>query len=377
MAGGRNKETLFYNITTQVIRSILGRYEGVEIRLGSRHRRVVSIVEQNNTIVPNLFQMSSGEISLLNLFLCILRDFDLCGTPMQTLQDVRGIVVVDEADLHLDAIHQYKILPRLLRVFPKVQFVLTTHSPLFVLGMKEIFEETGFGLYRLPHGHRISPEEFSEFADAYHAFTQTVKFNDDVRTAVQNAQKPILFVEGTTDEKYLRISAKLLGQQPMLDQFEIRDGNGARSLKNIWSGFAKIPPNFLSQKVVILFDCDYGGDPEDLENRFKRKIPEQVNHPIRKGIENLFGKSTIELARVHKPAFIDIDHERQRTERGTTITVPEKWSVNKDEKTNLCDWLCDHGTLEDFQHFSKVFDLLREILEPEPHPPLASDQPPQ
>ena len=81
--------------------------------------------------------MSSGETSLLNLFLSILRDLDLCGSPFTKAEDIRGIVVVDEIDLHLHAVHQYKILPKLIRMFPKIQFVITTHSSLFVLGMKE------------------------------------------------------------------------------------------------------------------------------------------------------------------------------------------------------------------------------------------------
>ena len=136
---------------------------------------------QSSQLVPNIFQLSSGETSLLNLFLTILRDFDLCGTPFSQVSDVRGIVVVDEIDLHLHAVHQYEVLPKLIRMFPNVQFIVTTHSSLFVLGLQRAFGEDDFALYRLPLGHRISPEEFSEFGDAYQAFTETMKFSNDVR----------------------------------------------------------------------------------------------------------------------------------------------------------------------------------------------------
>ncbi|MBI3231423.1 MAG: AAA family ATPase [Burkholderiales bacterium] len=40
-----------------------------------------------------------------------------------------GIVMIDEVDMHLHPHWQQTILPDLLRAFPKVQFIVTTHSP--------------------------------------------------------------------------------------------------------------------------------------------------------------------------------------------------------------------------------------------------------
>lgn len=40
-----------------------------------------------------------------------------------------GIVLIDEVDLHLHPTWQKQIVPALVRTFPRVQFVLTTHSP--------------------------------------------------------------------------------------------------------------------------------------------------------------------------------------------------------------------------------------------------------
>ena len=76
----------------------------------------------------------------------------MTGASFHDASDVRGIVVVDEIELHLHARHQYEVLPNLIRLFPKVQFILTSHSPLFVLGMESLFGEDGFALHRLPGG---------------------------------------------------------------------------------------------------------------------------------------------------------------------------------------------------------------------------------
>jgi len=48
------------------------------------------------------------------------------------LDDLTGIVLIDEIDLHLHASLQRKIVPRLRSALPNVQFVVTSHSPLVI-----------------------------------------------------------------------------------------------------------------------------------------------------------------------------------------------------------------------------------------------------
>ncbi|WP_157103920.1 AAA family ATPase [Nocardia harenae] len=45
------------------------------------------------------------------------------------LESVPGIVLIDEIDLHLHPTWQQQILPALTATFPRVQFIVTTHSP--------------------------------------------------------------------------------------------------------------------------------------------------------------------------------------------------------------------------------------------------------
>ncbi len=47
-----------------------------------------------------------------------------------------GIVLIDEVDMHLHPLWQQTILPDLLRAFPKVQFIVTTHSPQVLSSIK-------------------------------------------------------------------------------------------------------------------------------------------------------------------------------------------------------------------------------------------------
>jgi predicted ATP-binding protein involved in virulence len=51
-------------------------------------------------------------------------------------EDLHGIVLLDELDLHLHPRWQRRLVPLLREVFPNVQFIATTHSPLVVAGLR-------------------------------------------------------------------------------------------------------------------------------------------------------------------------------------------------------------------------------------------------
>lgn len=360
-AGYAGNATSIYETALQIVRSIT-KTQNARFRIGGRLARNVSLIGEAGQIVPNIFQLSSGETSLLNLFLSILRDFDLTNVQLGRAEDIRGIVIVDEIDLHLHADHQHEILPSLIRMFPNVQFIVTTHSPLFVLGMQKTFGEDGLALYRLPQGQPISPEEFSEFGSAYQSFTETGRFSEDIRQAIENSQKPVVFVEGETDIKYIQRAAELLEQQEMLDEIQLWDGNGYGGVDKISKHFDSRLAEITPQDIILLYDCDKPKCKSN-GNVYSRHVPRQEGHPLDKGIENLFSRSTLQRARESKEAFIDITTEHTETIRGECRTIPEQWAINTDEKTNLCDWLCENGTVEDFQSFQCVFGLLRELLD--------------
>ena len=362
-SGYSGDATRTYETALSIVQTIMNKGDA-RFGIGKRNNRIVSIESATGGIVPNIFQLSSGESSLLNIFLSILRDFGLSGSQFAKADDIRGIVVVDEVDLHLHAVHQHEVLPQLIGMFPNVQFIVTTHSPLFVLGMQRGFGDNGFGLYRLPHGRQISSEEFTEFGDAYDAFIETKKFSNDMRAAIEKSQRPIVFVEGTTDLMYIQRASTLLGKDGVLEGLELRDGEGSGNLAKIWKDSLLPLTETLPQRVLLLFDCDSLKSPTSKGKLFQRSIPQQVQNPIGKGIENLFSKPTLDMARKHEPGFFTTEEEHGGTDKeGQPITIPEKWTISDGQKTNLCVWLCENGTTEDFQHFQLIFALMEEVLD--------------
>ena len=361
-----NAATNIYNLALSIAQIIFQAGEKLRFGVHSRRDRKIFLVH-DQILVPNIFQLSTGETSLLNLFLSILRDFDLTEQPFTKPEEIRGIVVVDEIDLHLHANHQHKVLPELMKMLPRVQFIVTTHSPLFILGMQRTFGEDSFALYELPQGQEISPEEFSEFGDAYHSFTKTKKFGEDIRKEIENAQKPLVFMEGKTDVKYLEKAAELLGQKELLQRVELEDGEGYGNLDNIWRSIVpQLSKKTIPQKIILLYDCDNAISKDAKTEKgkvFKRHIPLHKDHPLKKGIENLFDKETLKKTRESEPAFINIEEGHKKIVGVKRINIPEKLDVNTDQKTNLCDWFSKNGTKNDFKHFQVIFDLLKKILE--------------
>jgi predicted ATP-binding protein involved in virulence len=55
----------------------------------------------------------------------------------ENLNDLSGIVLIDEIDAHLHPKYQYELPKLLSEVFPKIQFIASTHSPIPILGLPE------------------------------------------------------------------------------------------------------------------------------------------------------------------------------------------------------------------------------------------------
>lgn len=171
--GYQGRSASIWDAITKVIATIFGDDDSIRIGIGPRNNRSVSIFKNEAVLIPNIFQLSTGQTSILNIVLSILHDFDMSGASLSSIEDVRGTVIIDERDLHLHADLQCRLLPSIIQLFPNVQFILTTHSPLFLLGMKEAFGADEFQILALPNGNQIDAEEFEEFSSAFNTYRKS------------------------------------------------------------------------------------------------------------------------------------------------------------------------------------------------------------
>lgn len=203
------------NNAEQLMSAILG--QNVIFRLYNRSnkgRRLRICTPEGREIVHSLNALSTGQLALFNLFSSIIRyaDNDDINFSLK-LEDIAGIVLIDEIELHLHSKLQREVLPRLMALFPKVQFIVTSHSPLFLLGLQKEYGEDNIDIYEMPDATKISVEEFSEFEKAYTYYSDTQKHRDDIKAAITSAQGkdlPLIITEGSTDWKHMKAAYESL-----------------------------------------------------------------------------------------------------------------------------------------------------------------------
>lgn len=351
----------------KIIKIVLRKPMNSQVNFGAdrRQNRRIALVENEQIIVPNLFQMSTGETQLLNLFISIIKDFDLSKAELTSLEEITGVVIVDEIDAHLHSIHQFEVLPKLIKAFPKVQFIITSHSPLFAAGLKDTLGEDGFTLVEMPTGRKINTDDFSEFEQALNALKQSRHFINEVETAIKATNNPVIYAEGNYDVRYITKACQLFNRNRIIDNIDLKDADGEKNLSKIWNQrnlkvFDEIP-----NTTMLLYDGEIDIQPAEHRNLMKRKISFIEENPIKVGIENLFSMETINNLREHSQRFINHTPAFQKTVNGVLIEVEEVFTLNKDQKRNICDYLCDNGTEDDFQSFLPLLDMLEKLLLPE------------
>jgi len=96
------------------------------------------------------------------------------------LTETEGIVLIDDLDLHLHPNWQRRIVSDLKRTFPKIQFIVSTHSPFIVQSLKK--EE----LINLQDSDKISEGD---------PFRKSIEEVAEDEMGVHNVQRSSLFLE--------------------------------------------------------------------------------------------------------------------------------------------------------------------------------------
>ena len=209
-AARRNVE----NIMTEILGKNV--YFGLNYRNRGKSRFNICDSKNNSVLIPSLDSLSTGQSALFNMFATIVRySEDNNINNSITLSQIEGVVIIDEVELHLHSNLQRNTLPKLMKLFPKVQFVITTHSPLFLLGLEEVYGANGFEIHEMPNGDCISAEAFSEFQKAYAFYSETKKHQAEIKDAINtHTAKPLVITEGATDWKHMKAAFAKLSQCP-------------------------------------------------------------------------------------------------------------------------------------------------------------------
>lgn len=266
-----NIETLLSEIVGEEV------YFALNFRSEAGSRFKILRKKDSSVFCPSLDSLSTGQAALFNMFATIIRYAD--GNDINKsihMQDIQGIVAIDEIELHLHSILQKEVLPRLIKLFPKIQFIITSHSPLFLLGMRDVFGEDGFEVYEMPTATKINVEKFSEFQKAYDYIKQTQKYHEEAEAAILSIApqgKTIIVTEGHTDWKHMKAAFNALktdgkhdelfdgvdfeffefGPKNSSDQYQYKLEMGNTVLCSLCENTAKLPQ---TNRYIFIADRD-------------------------------------------------------------------------------------------------------------------------
>ncbi len=106
------------------------------LRVKRKPRLHMSVDKSGKTY--DVAQLSQGEKSLMALIGDIARRLSVMNPDLENPLTGKGIVLIDEVDMHLHPKWQRTLINQLSETFPACQFVLTTHSPLVISDSKDV-----------------------------------------------------------------------------------------------------------------------------------------------------------------------------------------------------------------------------------------------
>ncbi|MBN3096510.1 AAA family ATPase [Pectobacterium brasiliense] len=89
---------------------------------------VIRVINDDKNVAVE--QVSDGQRVFLALVADLARRMVMLSPLLNNPLEGQGIVLIDEIELHLHPKWQQEVVPRLREVFPNIQFIITTHSPI-------------------------------------------------------------------------------------------------------------------------------------------------------------------------------------------------------------------------------------------------------
>lgn len=225
----------------------------------------ISIVADNNgdisTVSPNLFCLSAGESAMLCCFGELLRQADEIR-PNMLMEEIQGIVLIDEVDKHLHIKLQKEVLPKMFKLFPNVQFIVSSHSPFMNMGLADEMSERAQlidldnnGIACEPTNNVLFKEVYDMMINENRRFAQKYK---DLENKITSFNKPVIITEGKTDWKHLKAALAYFKRNHEYEDIDVEileyDFDfGDSKLHKLLNQYQTFPHRY---KIIGVFDCD-------------------------------------------------------------------------------------------------------------------------
>ncbi len=149
----------------QTFQSIISRF--MNVMEESEHNYIVRYSTEfagliyDDGITPKPFSnLSTGYQAILSIVMELAYRAVLLNPTIDAgLEDMQGIVIIDEIDAHLHPRWQWKILDALTKTYPDLQFIVATHSPMVISSAKNanliVLEEDSASYLSEAYGYSV------------------------------------------------------------------------------------------------------------------------------------------------------------------------------------------------------------------------------
>lgn len=357
-------------------------------------------VSPSKLIYPSIFNLSSGESSMLCLFGEILRQADKIKNNT-SLEQITGIVLIDEVDKHLHIRLQKEVLPALFKLFPKVQFILSSHSPFLNMGLAELIQDRTRIINLDNFGISTDPTTNDLYSEVYNMMIcENDRFKNEfelLKEEINRNSKPLIITEGITDAIHIKKAKVKLGIDDLdVDFHQISEDWGDSKLRSLLDHLGKVKQN---RKIIGVFDRDVESIIKDIEyegrsyknygnNVYAFCIPVPNGRETYKNIsiefyytdkeikkekdgrglyfdnevENLYNKTT------NKPEYrksVMIDSSKEKVKKifdENKMCEVSKWIHSKTNFANLIESDEDFISDFDFTNFRLIFNRIKDIV---------------
>ena len=394
------------NLDVIITQSLLSKEYG-SLRFGVGPRGFggtrIQIVKVTNkeSVYPTIFNLSSGEASLLSLFGELIRQADTNKSNI-LLDEISGIVLVDEIDKHLHIKLQKEVLPKLLGLFANIQFIISSHSPFLNMGLAEelqgkskIIDLDNLGVSTDPKSNKLYKEVYEMMISENERFKEKYEI---LETKIKEGSNPLIITEGKTDIQHIKKAKEKLNITDLdIDFYEITEDWGDSKLKLLLEQLSKVSR---SRKIIGIFDRDVEKIIEDIEKdgqsfkdygnnvyAFCIPIPETRSGYKYISIEFYYSDDELKTQDNEKSLYFDNEVEfkqsasnkRDRRLVKLESAKSDEESTKKifDENIGDLDWIHSKARFAklvetnddfisnfEFSNFNLIFDKIREIINP-------------
>lgn len=182
---------------TEALRGI---YNCHELEIKPDMRKLEFLIVMPGREPFGLHQMSDGYKAFIEIYMELLMRFETNDGLVDYNQS--AIAIIDEIEHHLHVELQKRALPFLTKMFPKVQFIVSTHSPFVISSLSNAV------VYDLEKRERLDNPSYFSYETIVESFLGTDMYSEELKRRF-NRYKELCFKKRTAEENKEFVETKM------------------------------------------------------------------------------------------------------------------------------------------------------------------------